>query len=319
MPISSKDHRFLYKIAKAYYAEGLTQQAISKRFRISRPKVSRLLQQAKEERIVTITLFPPSGDHSDLENKLEQQYGLVEAIVVSVSDAKNPHIITRELGPAAAEVLLRSIKGSETIALAWGRSILGMVEAIPMQSMQDLTIVQMIGGLGSESSDEHSTELVRRAAQKLNADFRLLSAPGIISNHSALKALQTDSHISETLTMAAQAEIAVVGLGVLSPDSVLLKGGEILSKSDVKTLMNAGAVGDIILRFMDDQGKPLDLDVNHRILGLSLSQLKRIPRVIAVAGGETKFEIILAALRSKILNVLVTDAGTAKRLVKSNI
>ncbi len=315
MPTWINDQRFLYKIAKAYYLDGMTQQAIANRFKISRPKVSRLLQQAKEEKIVTITLVPPSGNQSDLESELERMYALDEVIVVNTSDDHDPLTITREIGPSAAEVLLRSLKGDEIIALAWGRSILSMVEAMPIQSLHDVTIVQMIGGLGSASSDEHSAELVRRAARKLNADFRLLSAPGIVANHSAVKALKSDAQIAETLDMAAGAEIAVVGLGVLSPDSVLLKGGNILNKKDLETLQNAGAVGDVILRFLDKQGNPLNLDVNQRIIGLSLNQLKKIPRVIAVAGGENKFHIIQAALKAGIINVLVTDISNAKRLL----
>lgn len=315
MPVSYQDHQFLYKIAKAYYLEGLTQQAIAKRFHISRPKVSRLIQRAREEKIVNITIVPPVGDQSDLENQLELFFGLDEAVVVPAGHENDPFAITRELGPPAAEVLLRSLQGQETIGLAWGRSIFSVVEAMPMQSMSELTIVQMIGGLGLESSNEHSAELVRKAAQKLNARFRLLSAPGIIANHAVLQALKADPQIAETLAIASRADVAVVGLGVLNPESVLLKRGEILNKNDLNMLKSVGAVGDVILRFLDARGKALDLDINRRILGLSLAQLKKIPRVIGVAGGREKLAIVAAALKAKVLNTLVTDAETAKQLI----
>lgn len=309
-------YRLLYKIAYAYYEEGLTQLQIATRFRLSRPKVSRLLQEARDERVVTITLLPPSGGTANLESELERKFGLDEAVVVSVSNPRNGKAVARELGPSAAETLIRSLQGNEIIGLAWGATISSMVDALPVSSPKNWTIVQMIGGLGPVNSNEHSTELVNRAARKLNAQYRLVPAPGIASNDSAAKALRSDTQIADTLALAAKADIAVVGLGVLSAESVLLQNGQILSPNDLELLKDAGAAGDMILRFLDSRGKTLNLEINRRIIGLSLEQLKKIPRVIGVAGGEKKYDIIRAALRSGILKVLITDHATAKKLLE---
>ncbi len=294
--------------------EELTQQQIAARFRLSRPKVSRLLKQAKESGIVRISLVPPTGGMEAEEQRLEKKYGLDEAVVVFVSDAENPRTITRELGYAAAEAFTRSLNGNETIGLAWGSTLLGMVEALPPHNLPHVTLVQMIGGLGREGSDEHSAELVRRTAQKLNARFRLISAPGIVSSAATQKALVSDTQIAETLHLAQQADVAYVGLGILSPESVLLQRGELLSKSDQQLLQQAGAVGDVILRFLDAEGNPLKLEINKRIVGLTLEELKKIPRVVGIAGGQAKIHILRAALKAEILDVLITDHVTAGEL-----
>lgn len=307
-------YRFLYKIAHAYYEDGLTQQEIANRFHLSRPKVSRLLQEARDEKVVTITLTPPSGGTADLETELEKKFGLDEVIVVPVSNPRSNKAVAREIGPTAAELLTRTLQGDEIIGLAWGATILTMVDAMPVGARKNLTIVQMIGGLKPDYENEHSAEIVRRAARKLHANYQLIPAPGIASNNQAAKALRSDARIAETLAQAAKADVAVVGLGVLAPDSLLLQSGEILSKNDLSILESAGAVGDVILRFFDANGTPLDLEINKRIIGLSLDQLRKIPRVIGLAGGEKKYEIIRAVLRSRILNVLVTDHITAKKL-----
>jgi DNA-binding transcriptional regulator LsrR (DeoR family) len=309
-------HRLLYRIGQAYYMEGLNQQQIAARFGLSRPKVSRLLQQARDDKIVNITLVPPTGGLAHLEALLEQRFGLDEVVIVSVSDPKNARVVARELGPPAAGLFMRSVQGNKVVGIAWGATILGMVDALPSGACTGLTVVQMIGGLGPVGSDEHSAELVRRAARKLNAQFRLLSAPGIVSSQAALKALKSDPCISETLDLAANADIAVVGLGVLNADSILLRDGRILGENDLRLLERAGAVGDLVLRFMDSEGQMLELEMNKRIVGLSLGQVKRIPRVIGIAGGEQKFGIIHAALKSGILNGLVTDHVTAQRLAE---
>ena len=63
--------KLLHKVAKAYYEDGLTQRVIGQRFGLSRIKVSRLLSQAREERIVQITINTPPALNVDLERQLE--------------------------------------------------------------------------------------------------------------------------------------------------------------------------------------------------------------------------------------------------------
>ena len=80
------DSTLLYKIAKAYYEDGLTQDQIGRRFGLSRIKVSRLLQQARQSRVVQITITPPPDSFGDLERDLETAYGLDEVVVVDFAE-----------------------------------------------------------------------------------------------------------------------------------------------------------------------------------------------------------------------------------------
>lgn len=313
--LDAEHHRLLYKVARAYYTDGMTQQQIAKQLALSRPKVSRLLKEAREVKVVTITVVPPPGGAPELERELEEMYHLKEVSVVPVGDPGDSASVARELAPAAAECLVRSLSGQEVVGTAWGRTIRAMVDALPSRTWPDMMIVQLNGGLGPVGDLEHSTDLARRMAQKLSAQLRLLPAPGIVSTRSASQALRSDAQIAGTLALAAKADVAIVGLGVPTPDSVLLRDGTIVSQEDLRQLQESGAVGDVGLRFVDAHGAPLDLEINERIIGLSLEQIKRIPRVIGVAGGEEKHEIILAALRGEILDVLVTDHATARALL----
>jgi DNA-binding transcriptional regulator LsrR (DeoR family) len=316
MTIDPDEHRLLYRIAQAYYSNGQTQQEIARRFGLSRPKVSRLLQKARDARIVHITLVPPSGGLADLERHVEERYSLEEVVLVRCSDPHDSDLVALELGAAAADCLVRSLTEGSVLGLAWGRSILAMVDALPVHPFLDLTVVQVSGGLGPVGAVEHSAEVARRAAQKLGARLRLLPAPGIVSSVEAARALRDDYQISQVLNLAAQATVAVLGLGVPAPDSVLLRDGNIISPADLTSLQASGAVGDLALRYVDAEGRPVDLEFNERIIGLTLEQIARIPRVIGVAGGVAKREIVLAALRAGILDVLVTDQATAEGLLE---
>jgi DNA-binding transcriptional regulator LsrR (DeoR family) len=62
-------------------------------------------------------------------------------------------------------------------------------------------------------------------------------------------------------------------------------------------------------------GEPINLEINERIIGLTLEQIKAVPGVIAVAGGREKYDLIRAALRGRIMNVLATDHATAESLL----
>ncbi len=314
MTVSDAEHRLLHRISQVYYSDGLTQEQIARRFGLSRPKVSRLLQKARDAGIVTITLLPPPSGLADVECAIEQKFGLHEAVVVPVTDPNNLAAVARELGPAGAECLLRSISDGQIVGMTWGTTVLAVVEALQARPCPRLTVVQLLGGLGPADAQEHSIALTLRAAQKLNARPRLLPAPGIVSTAETARVLRSDPQIAETLALGARADVAVVGIGVQHPDSVLWTG-TILRGEDVEPLRRAGAVGDIGLRFFDANGRPLKMEINERMIGLPLDQIEKIPRVIGVAGGSAKYEVIRAALRGRLVDVLVTDHGTARRLL----
>ncbi len=321
--VDAESQRLLYRVAQAYYDEDLTQQQIARRFGLSRPKVSRLLQRARASGVVKIVLVPPSSDMSSLERGLEAHYGLDEAVVVAVTDPRDAAGVARELGPAAAECLARSIRGNEVVGITWGSTLLAMVDALPARSWPDVTIVQIMGGLGPVDAREHSADLTRRVARRFGARLELLPAPGLVSSVAAAEALRADPQIAATLRLAARADIAIVGLGVPSPDSVVMRYGTIISPSEADAAREAGAVGDIALRFIDADGRPVRMPLNEpfaepfveRIIGLTLDEIRAIPRTIGVAGGEVKYAVVRAALRAHLIDVLVTDHVTAQRLL----
>ena len=305
--------KLLYKIASAYYEDHLTQGEIGKRFGLSRIKVSRLLQQARDEKIVQITVIPPHESKVDLERALETRYDLDEVVILSPTSYEKP-VITQELGAVVVECLLRSLQGTEVLAVSWGTTLLAVTDMLPPQNWPNIKVVQILGGLGQPDADTHGTDLTRRIAETFGAKPRLLPAPGIVSNKMVCDALLDDHQIADTLALAAQANVALVGIGHPTPGSVVMQSG-ILTEVEFNELQNCGAVGDIALRFFDENGQAVQHEIFDRIVGLNLDQIKKIPRVIGAAGGEEKFEVIRAALRGKLLNVLITDEKTAMRLL----
>ncbi|NJN83837.1 MAG: sugar-binding transcriptional regulator [Caldilineaceae bacterium] len=307
----------LYKIAKTYYEDGLTQDQIGKRFGLSRIKVSRLLQQARQNGVVQISIAPLADSFADLERELETVFGLYEAVIVASGDGSQSEIVPL-LGQAAAAYLARCVEDGQVLDLSWGTTLLATVDAVLSQHLPNMRVVQMLGGLGRLESEVYGSDLALRLAQALGAKMRLLQSPGIVSSKMVRDALLDDVNIAETLALAAQADVALVGIGSPKPGSVVLQAG-ILSEQELLDLQSVGAVGDIALRFFDAQGAAIDHPINERIIGLTLAQIASIPRVIGVAGGGDKAEVIKAALRGRLLSVLVTDEQTARWLLSDRI
>lgn len=305
--------KLLYKIARAYYEDDLTQEQIGKRFGLSRIKVSRLLRRAREEGIVQISVVSPVALHTDLEGRLETRYDLDEAIVVSIRDQDRTDVV-RSLGPAAAAYLVRCLQGEEVVSLTWGTTLLAVVDALPVQHWPQMRVVQMLGGLGQPEADVYGADLARRMAEAFGAKLRLIPSPGIVSSKVVRDALVADPQISDTLALGTHADVALVGIGRPMPGSVVIQSG-ILTPEALAALQARGAVGDIALRFFDAKGQPVIHEVDERIIGPTLEQIRAIPRVIGVAGGADKVDVIRAALRGGLLDVLVTDEKSAEKLV----
>ena len=311
------DSSLLYKIARAYYEDALTQDQIGKRFGLSRIKVSRLLQQARQSRVVQITITPPADSFGDLERDLENVYGLDEVIVVSTDNDDQREVVPR-LGLAGATYLARCLGDQQVLDLSWGTTLLAVIEALAPQNLPDLRVVQMLGGLGRLESETYGADLTMRMAQTLGARMRLLPSPGIVSSKLVRDALLQDVNIAETLALAARADLALVGIGSPMLGSVVLETG-ILNEDDLVGLQALGAVGDIALRFFDGEGRAIDHPINDRIIGLDLRQIAQIPRVVGVAGGAGKYEVIRGAVRGRLIDVLITDEITATRLLQEKV
>lgn len=137
-----QDQRLLYKVAKAYYEDNLTQQQIGGRFGLSRVKVSRMLSKARSSRIVQISINPPQSSNADLEREVEAKYGLKEAVIITPS-TYDSYVIVSELGPVAARYLLRCLESREIVAISWGNTLLSVVDSLPAVNLPNVRVAQM--------------------------------------------------------------------------------------------------------------------------------------------------------------------------------
>jgi len=103
--------RKVIEVAKMYYQLDYSQHEIAKRFNISRPTVSRLLQQAKSEGIVQITIKDPDEENKVKAEALKDAFGLSHVIVTSIPQFEHS-IALKYLGEATADYLHQLISCS---------------------------------------------------------------------------------------------------------------------------------------------------------------------------------------------------------------
>jgi len=313
--LSRQDLRLLVKVSKAYYEQGLTQQEIADRLHQSRSRVSRLLREARDTGIVQITVVPPKNTHPDLEVQLETTFRLQEAVVIEVAEQSSDEAISREIGMAAAAYLQRTLMDGDIIGISWGTTLNAMVSALQPQETRDVHVVQIIGGLGPPEAEVHATDLCRRMVRALGSKLTLLAAPGIVDSQQVKEVILRDSHVQTVFDLFSHINVAYVGIGAPTPDSVVMRDGTIMTQAELNGLLAKGAVGDIALRYFDARGQPVHSDLDDRVVGITLEQLRRIDRVVGVSGGQQKHAVIRGALLGGLIDVLITDQVTAQRLL----
>ena len=311
------DFRLLSKVASLYYHQNYSQLEIANKLNLSRPKVSRLLKEARERGVVRITVNYSDKNFVDFEVKLEEKFHLKEVVIVDIdpdSYEENSPFLKRQMGAEAANYLQRIITKGDVLGVTWGTTLQEMVESIRPQQIEELHIVQLLGGVGPPEAKAHAADLSRRLAHLFYGTLTLLPAPGIASNPDSKKALLSDQQVKSAFDLFPKVTKAFVGIGSLSTNPVLDGDDSLIEPEVHRELIEKDAVGDISLRFFDKHGKPVKTSLQERLIGIELDQLKKIKNVVAIAGGKNKIEAIRGALRGGYIDVLITDIFTAKAL-----
>ncbi len=308
----------LAQVATWYYEDGLDQETIGQRINRSRSMVSRLLDEARRAGLVEIRVHYPLKTDPERERQLCAAFDMVDALVLAQPPA-DYSLLLRRLGELGARYLQTCLHPNIIIGVGSGTGVHSIVRAMPTWPITGATVVQFVGAIGRGDPMVDGAELARWLAEKLSASYRFLSAPLIVESESVAQGLMRDRAIAEALALGAQAEVALVGVGSIRPELSSLTRAGYATAEQLAEMAQAGAVGDIMARQLDAEGRLLDLPMHRRVIGLpDMDILRRVPKVMAVAAGPGKVQPIIAALRGRYVRVLVTDANTASAVLAAS-
>ncbi|RKN66064.1 sugar-binding transcriptional regulator [Paenibacillus ginsengarvi] len=303
-------YRLLVKISRLYYEEGLHQQEIAGRLGISRPHVSRMLTAAKQEGIVQVTIRNPFSAEQELEQELIRTFGIHDAMIVDVQ-GEDEQLRLEQLGRTAAVLLESVLKDNDIVGVMAGRTVAAMAQGTDYVARSGLQFVPLVGGWGSAGADWHAGSNAMALADRLKAKYWLLYAPAVVANEETGNLLRSEPEIDKVLRLARRCGVAIVGIGEVSGQATIVRSGQI-AEGDLEMLRKQGAVANVCASFLNEQGEEIDFPGRARFIGLTARELRAIPNVIGIAGGRDKVRPILAALRGKWIDILVTDAATAR-------
>jgi len=311
-----RQSQLLYEVAGLYYEEGLTQAQIATEIGVSRPQVQKLLKRARERGIVRIQVINPVQSYRELEDRLEKHFKLNKAIVVS-SGIDNENIIRNHLGKATAGYLAKVVSENEIIGVGLGRTIYEVLKHFKPIPGKSMTCVPLMGGIGRMAGDFQVNEMARQFAEKTGGAFVPFHAPALSDGKHIADLLFTDTKLNEAVRLWNKVTTAIVGIGEPLSD-VSYVPIDYYGKEDIPLLRKSGCVGDILSHFINREGKLCSPVLSQRVVGISLDKLRRIKRVIVVAGSMRKKETILAALRGRLIKVLVTDEHVAEEILMND-
>ncbi len=302
------------RAAWLYYMEGLTQDAVAQSLGMTRARVLRMLASCREDGTVQITVTSPLTRCVTLERQIEQRHGIERAIVIP--RPQDPAETAGLIGAATGTYLASVLTDGMTVGLGWGRTLSSSLPALPQKQFGKLTVVSLLGGL-TRATTFNPSEFAWRFADRLGAECFMMAAPVFAPDAHVRDALVHHSGMEDVFAQAGRLDIALVSVGELSPASTLVRY-DLLSKDDVGSLARAGAVGDILCRFIDARGRILDHPLNDRVISVDPALLRRSRRVVLSSGGWEKAAVVLAAVRLLKPEVLITDEMVAERLAESD-
>jgi DNA-binding transcriptional regulator LsrR (DeoR family) len=304
--------RLVTQVCHLYYEQNLTQQEIGRLTGLSRMKISRLLQKAKDSGLVKITI-DYSGSFVELENQLAARYGLKNVIIVdsALGGAR------ANVAAAAAFFLENNLAEGSTIAVGWG-STLAMIPAhLHKMPHKKLCFSPIIGGHGTNEIDMHASTIASALARRSDCQSMALLSPAFTQTVREKEVLLANRFVSEVLSRSASAEYALFSLGnPLGKNSSLAKTGY-FSDAEIKLLQREKAVCDMVsILFLNDRGQPCCDTITMRSIGIKADELKKIPTKICVVEGEEKHLSVRIALDSHFIDVLILDNVMASCLLE---
>lgn len=303
----SSHDELLAQVSRDYYLENRPKVEIAASHGISRFQVARLLAEAREKGIVEIKVHFPSPFSGADVLRLQSWLGIRQVVVAdSTGDENQARGI---LAKAAAAEITRQAPAGGTLGISWSRTL-----DVASQLVRDLPrcdIVQLAGALPA-AAESNPLELIQRLGHLSDGMTWPLWAPLVVEDPATASGLRRQQEIAGALAKADSLDLAVVAIGAWKAGSSTVwdRADEAIRQQAVK----AGAVAECSGRLLDAAGNAVESGLDERIIAVTIKQLQRTPKVIAVAQGGIRADAVRAVAKAGFVTTLIMDIPLAKAL-----
>jgi deoxyribonucleoside regulator len=309
--VQSETDRLRARAVWLYHVEGCTQGDIAIQLGINRIMVVRLLADARRRNEVRITIATNLTDLVQTERALEQRFGINRVILAPFTDPDGDPV--RVIAAAAGAFISGEMKSGMTVGVGWGRTLYNTLAFIEGATLDDFRVVSLLGGIAA-ARRFNPAEFAWQFAELFQGEGFLIPAPAVVDSPETKHALLERCGLASIFEMADSLDMALLSVGGITTLTTSYRTGY-LSEADRRSLIEAGAVGDVLYNFIDEAGTVVNHEVNARVISANLSRLRRTPERVLISGGPEKLLALKAAIEIIAPTVLVTDEQSASKLL----
>ncbi len=301
------------RAAWLYFAGGLTQGEIAEKLNVPNTKAHRLIARASRDGLIRVFVEGPIAGCVALEEQIKARFGLGHCEVLpNIDDGALP---LRTLGMAGARYLRNVLDRAahQIIGVGHGRTLAAAIDFLPSSPAPHVQFVSLLGGLTRRFA-ANPYDVIHRLSERTGSEAYLLPVPFFANSVADKAVLLKQFGIADVVALARQASLHLVGIGEVDNAGFITSAG-MVSGSEIEDVARAGALGEVLGSFFDDDGRRVPTDLSDRALAPDIEQL-RGREMVAIAGGRNKMKAIRAVLRSGLLTGLITDEATARQLAE---
>ena len=299
-------------VARRYYLDGRSKVEIAEEFGLSRFKVARLLDDARNSGLVRIEIGYPGTIDVELSGKLMDALGLMHCVVTDTPD-EHPLGLRAHLAGAAADLLAELITPDDVLGLSWARSVSAMASTITR--LAPVPVVQLTGALSRPGMDDSSIELVRDVARVSGGPAYYFYVPLVVADSTIARALRRQPEVAQALGRIGSVTKAVAGVGAWAPEQSTLY--DATGEAERTELAQRGVCADVSGVLVDTEGRPLMAPLCQRMIGITGEQMIAIPEVIGIVYGLGKVNALVRAVQGGFVNSVVTHSTLATAVLEA--
>ena len=295
-------------VAQRYYLDDWKQSDIAKELGVSRPLVSRMLQEARELGVVKIMVCPPVSQGEALVEQLRRSTSIRDGVLVE--DGRDDDATNQLLSQGAVQLLWQL--RSRRLGIGWGHLIGQLVtwlEEHPQLSSTVTDICPLVGNASIPARNYQSNENVRLIAQQLGAAPHFIYLPALPDSLEEKQLLCSSEIYRQIQTQWDKMDTALVNIGNYpsSPDfASLVRYGDLLQQEHT--------CGRLLVYYFNEEGKVIQSDQDFAIQ-IPLEQLRRCPNIIGVCSANTSLRALRGAVRSGMFSHIVARAELVRALL----
>lgn len=301
----------LIEVARAYFLEERSKSQIAEDLHLTRWQVARLVDESRRQGYVRIHVGDPEREDEDLAERVRSMFGIDHTTVVARSKvydlAPSQDSVTRALAVHLAQVVRPGVR----VGMTWSR----VIEFLPrhLDRLAVCDVVQLAGALSYTGDRMGSVEVIRHVARVARGTAYPMYAPLFADDAMAAASFRRQPAIRECLDLVASLDLSVTSIGAWTSEGSALY--PLFSTTEAEAIASSGGVGEISGRVFDAEGRPVAPELDERVVGITVDQLRAVPHKVVTSYGEHRAAATIAAIRGGFVDDLIIDEALATAMV----